>query len=264
MAKFRKFEWYQSPLYYDIVFSAGTKREADFLQVVHKKYVLSGGRNILEPACGPGRLLLELASHGFDVNGFDASRPMVRLARHRFQREGLQGVVKKALFEDFAFQRRFDLAFCLVSSFQHILRKANARQHLRLVADHLKPGRVYVIGLHLTDYDEVKPTREKWKVERDGVRVTCKIKTWIPNRKTNTARMRSRIIAKQGRRTQRLESNWVARTYSGSHLKALLSGERRLQLIACHEFDYDIKRSIPLGKKRYDNVPILRRIEDPD
>ena len=47
-------DWYDTPLYYDIVFDADTSKEADFLEAVAIKHGASGftsALRILEPAC---------------------------------------------------------------------------------------------------------------------------------------------------------------------------------------------------------------------
>ena len=265
MPKFREFDWYQTPIYYDIIFSTFTQREADFLEAVYKKYVKSRGRNVLEPACGTGRLMAELAARGFRVYGFDTSQAMLKFARNRFKQRHVRGVLKRASFEDFAFrQYRFDLAFCLVNSFRHILDKAHARRHLGLVANHLKPGGVYVIGLHVAQYKEDMPVTEQWEAERDGMRVVCKIKTWVPNRKTRTNKMRARIRSTKDGRVERFESNWVARTYSVHQLRSLIRSEPRFKLISCHDFHYKIKDRTPLDGNRYDCVLILQRMASTD
>ena len=67
MARYESFNWYEEPLYYDIIFDTDTDREADFLQAVYKQYITTRGSRVLEPACGTGRLVAEMARRGFAV-----------------------------------------------------------------------------------------------------------------------------------------------------------------------------------------------------
>jgi 2-polyprenyl-3-methyl-5-hydroxy-6-metoxy-1,4-benzoquinol methylase len=57
--------WYDYPQYYDIAFRAYTEREADFIEAACRKYCPFSARRLLEPACGTGRLITELAARGY-------------------------------------------------------------------------------------------------------------------------------------------------------------------------------------------------------
>ena len=59
-ARFETIDWYETPKYYDIVFDVDTSKEADFLEVVCARHGGTRGKRVLEPACGSGRLLVEL------------------------------------------------------------------------------------------------------------------------------------------------------------------------------------------------------------
>ncbi len=74
-------DWYDTPLYYDIVFDDGTVQEADFLERAFAQYAQPAQRKrLLEPACGSGRLALEMARRGWAVSGFDGNAHMIALA----------------------------------------------------------------------------------------------------------------------------------------------------------------------------------------
>ena len=88
-------DWYDTPLYYDIVFDDGTRQEADFLEGAFARYA-GKGRRLLEPACGSGRLALEMARRGWEVSGFDGNAHMIAFAKERMASAGL----KARLWED--------------------------------------------------------------------------------------------------------------------------------------------------------------------
>jgi len=260
--RFQEIDWYETPGYYDIVFDTETTTQAAFLERVRTKYVRSRGKRVLEPACGSGRLVAALASHGYEVCGFDMSRAMLAYARERLRHQGLEAILKRMDFADFSFgRRRFDLAYCLVGSFQHMPTECAARRHLSLVADALRPGGVYVLGLHLSDYSD-QGHMERWDVQRDNVHVICNIRTWPANRKRRTALMRARLTVRDLGQFHQLQSTWVARTYGPRQFRALLSGEDRFELLCCHSFEYDIGEVLSLEGDRLDIVAILRRRPD--
>src|SRR5207248_11586898 len=81
--------WYDYPQYYDIAFQAYTRREADFIVAACRKYCSVGARRFLEPACGTGRLITDLAARGYQVTGFDLSQPALCYLRRHLARRRL-------------------------------------------------------------------------------------------------------------------------------------------------------------------------------
>ena len=65
--------WYDSPLYYDIVYADYTKKESRFIEGIVQRHCpqIKGPLRVLEPACGSGRLLESMALRGHHVAGFD-------------------------------------------------------------------------------------------------------------------------------------------------------------------------------------------------
>jgi len=65
--RYEPFDWYETPLYYDIIFDADTQKEADFLEALLQRHVPGKKGRILEPACGSGRIMAELGRRGHSV-----------------------------------------------------------------------------------------------------------------------------------------------------------------------------------------------------
>ncbi|MGB0768970.1 MAG: class I SAM-dependent methyltransferase, partial [Phycisphaeraceae bacterium] len=158
MPTYEPFDWYETPVYYDIVFDVDTEKEATFLEQCYAKHNTlikpekpSASRSdatgsesyqslhILEPACGSGRLMAELATRGHQVAGVDLSKGMLDFARKRFKNKGVQAKLVQAPMQDFDLHRvpskrrksaaqthrdtsgaGFDLAHILVSSFKYL------------------------------------------------------------------------------------------------------------------------------------------------
>ena len=89
MSAYVKTDWYDSPLYYDLIFDQDSALEADFVEATWAKHSAGVRSNrskhlrILEPACGSGRLMKELAGRGHRVAGFDCNQAMLNAARVR-------------------------------------------------------------------------------------------------------------------------------------------------------------------------------------
>ena len=261
MTRFEELDWYETPRWYDLVFDEGTEAEADFLEEAWELYGESPGTRVLEPACGSGRLVAELARRGWRVTGFDASAAMLDHARDQLTAEGLEAHLSRARLEDFRVRGRFDLAHCLVSTFKYILDEEGARSHLACVARALRPGGLYLLGLHLTEYGDSRLQRERWVVEEDGVKVVCNTQTWPADRRRRLERLRTRLVVTEGDRVRRTETHWQFRTYSPRQLRSLLRRVPELELVVVHDFHYDLDstRQLEGGRGVNDAVLVLRR-----
>jgi len=121
MASPEQIDWYDTPLHYDIVFDADTRREAGFLEAVRRRHGRTRGRSVLELACGSGRLVRELSARGWRSSGFDLNPAMLQFAREHLAREGLEAELWQDRMESFRVpgRRRHDLAHFLVSTYNH-------------------------------------------------------------------------------------------------------------------------------------------------
>jgi SAM-dependent methyltransferase len=261
--RFETIDWYDTPRYYDIVFDAGTRQEADFLEAVDARHGLARapGRaaRVLEPACGSGRLVLELARRGWSVTGFDRNERMLAFARERLRAAGAKARLVRADLADFRFAESFRLAHCLVSTFKYLLDERSARAHLELVAGALEPGGVYVLGLHLSAYDERRRQRERWVEKRGATKVVCNTQVWPPDRARRLEAVRTRLVVREGGRELRSETRWDFRTYDARELRALLRSVPAFEHVATYDFRHRIDRPRELDDEQQDCALVLRR-----
>lgn len=255
-------DWYDTPLYYDIIFDADTPREADFLEAMWLEHGPSyPPQRLLEPACGSGRLVLEMARRGWQTFGFDSSQKMLDYAQTRLAAAGLEARLWQDRMESFRTpgRTRYDLAHCLVSTFKYLLTEDDALACLRRVAAALKPGGLFVLGLHLTEYERTTPDHERWVAERDGIHVTCNTRTWPADAQMRLEALRTRLRIRHGEREHIQETRWHFRTYSISELHVLLGHVPEFEIAACHDFTYDATIPMRLDGSHLDIVLILRR-----
>ena len=256
-------DWYDTPLYYDIIFDADTAKEVDFMEAIMRRHsgVKRNGRwRVLEPACGTGRLALALAQRGHDVSGFDANANMLDYAHRRLSAKRRRAELWQDRLEDFRVpsRKRFDLAHCLVSTFKYVQDEEGAAAHLRHVAAALRQGGLYLLGIHLTDYACTYGDHERWKEERDGIRVVCNTRTWPADRKARQERLRTRLKITRDGKTWKQETKWTFRTYDGRQVRNLLKKVPELELAACYTFDYDPNETCELNSA-YAPVLVLKK-----
>lgn len=103
-------------------------------------FVADEGAPGLELACGTGRILIELAARGLDVDGVDSSGDMLVTCRRKAAERG----VRVGLFEQYAqemtLDRRYGSVYCPGSSFMLFVDPPDTTAVLSRVFRHLLPG----------------------------------------------------------------------------------------------------------------------------
>jgi SAM-dependent methyltransferase len=259
---YSELDWYDTPRWYDLVFDADTPREADFLEQVareHGRVRGASAHRVLEPACGSGRLVLELARRGWSVAGFDLNANMLDYARARLARARQRAQLTLGDMSAFRVRGTFGLAHCLVSTFKYLLTERAAENHLHCVARALARGGVYVLGFHLTDYASRSTSRERWTAAKAGASVVCNTQVWPADRRARLEAVRTRLVVRRGAREQRSETRWSFRTYDVRQVRALLARVPELEHVATYDFTHSIDTPRELDGELLDVVLVLRK-----
>ena len=147
---------------------------------LYVEYAKECGGEVLELACGTGRVLIPIAEQGIPITGLDASTEMLAIAEKK----------KKALSDDIAGKihlvpgdmKTFDLekTYALIivpfRSFQCLLTKTDQRACLMHIHKHLDPSGVLLLDLFAPRHDLLaQRTRSlylgKFYYEEEGVHV---------------------------------------------------------------------------------------------
>ncbi len=252
--------WYDYPQYYDLAFRSETALEADFIEAAARKYCPFPVRRLLEPACGTGRLVAELAARGYHLTGFDLSRPSLAYLRRRLRRRRLAAHVFEADMADFRIRRPADLAYCTFDAFRHLLSEADARRHLQCVAASLRPGGIYILGFHLLPPDASEQCIERWTERRAGTEVTVTLRVVATDRRRRLETLRvSLLVRARGGRVLRLRHEFPFRMYTAPQFRRLLRSVPSLELLDVYDFWYEIDRPMKLDGQMNDTVFILKR-----
>ena len=259
-------DWYDTPEYYDIIFDADTAKEADFMEAAWQRFSrvseARGPRRVLEPACGSGRLVLEMARRGWRVDGFDLGQEMLAFAKHRMKKAALSA---RLWIDDMAKfsapnQTRYHLTHCLVSTYKYLLTEEAAQAHLRRVCEALLPGGLHFLGVHLTDYTRTTCEHERWAEQRGDVSVVCNTRGWPADRRTRLEPVRTRLTISRGGKRHTQETRWNFRTYSSAQLRRTLrEAAPDLEVVGCFDFTYDIQSPRKFDDEYSDLLLVLRR-----
>jgi SAM-dependent methyltransferase len=253
-------DWYRHPRYYEAVFGPDTEREMDFLQAVNAAHG-TGGRVLLEPACGAGRLVEAAVRRGHSVVGYDLSPQMLAHAHRRLppplRRRAHLSCDRMETFCPPRWVSKVDLAFSLVSTFRYLDSDEAALAHLRATRRLLRPGGVYALGFHLTDYARDRPEHERWVGQVGDEEVVCNTREWPPERRLRRARMRNRLRISGPRGRFVIQTDWYFRTWSQDEAAALLE-RAGFELVGLYGFDTDLAAPLSWDGDRLDRLLILR------
>jgi len=250
---------YDYPQYYDIAFQAYTEREADFIEAACRKYCSFDVRRLLEPACGSGRLVTELAARGYRLTGFDLNQATLSYLRRRLTRRRLHAETFEAEMSNFRLSQRVDAAYCTINTFRHLLTEQTARGHLERVASSLRPGGIYIVGLHLLPLGINEEYAERWTKRRGDTKVTatlCIVRTDLRRRIED---LRVWLLVLRRSKELHLRYEFQFRTYTARQFRRLLGSVPSLELCDVYDFRYDIKQPFAVNDETAYSVFVLRR-----
>jgi SAM-dependent methyltransferase len=254
--------WYDQPRFYDIAFCSETALEAEFVEAACRKFCPFPARRLLEPACGTGRLVTEMAARGYQVTGFDLNGPSLEYLRRRLTRRGLRADVFVADMADFSLPETVDAAVCTVNTFRHLLTEEAARRHLECVAQSLRPGGIYILGFHLLPMDASEEDCERWTERQGKTQVTVTLRVLATDRRRRIERLRVSMLARTGAKEFRLRDEFSFRMYTAAQWRRLLKSVPALELCGVYDFWYEIDNPMPLNDDRTDTVFVLRKRAD--
>ncbi len=246
-----------------MVYADYTAMETRFIEGICRRHADVGRRplRILEPACGSGRLLESLSKRGHVVHGFDLNRNQVAFAKARLRKKGLKGRVWVDSMDRFRLptRRPYDVVHCFVSTFKYLTSGTAAKRALRLMADAVRPGGLVLIGLHLSDYRDRREGYERWIGRRGGLKVISHTWSYPPDRRTRLEPMKTRMKIVRGKDVRIEDTLWNFRSYSPAELRRLIADAPALELVACHDFRYELHSTRRIDNEYGDIILVLRR-----
>ena len=254
---------YDVPQYWDLAFDDDTADEADFIEAAAKKYCDFPATALLEPGCGGGRLVVELSRRGYDVTGWDLSEQAASFANNRLEETSLSGRVHVSNMLSARTSKPVDIAYCLVNTFRHLLTEADAIQHLQTIAACVRPGGLYIIGMHMLPPDADEEDSEDWSVTAGETTVNMRLDVVSCDRETRleTLRFQMNVSTAGSNESKQFQSDYQMRLYDAPTILELLAKVPEFELLPeVYDFWYDIDEPLTLNEDMSDTVFILRRL----
>lgn len=126
-----------------------TAQEVDGLQALFDRHDVPAGGEVLDLACGYGRITLPLGERGYRMTGFDLSTYLLSQARVAAADVGLAVEWREGDMRELptAWSGRFDAVINIYSAFGYFAEPEENQRVLAAVAEVLKPGGVFVLDL---------------------------------------------------------------------------------------------------------------------
>jgi SAM-dependent methyltransferase len=288
--------WYDHPEWFEIGFEKDTVREADFFEKGFERWCPFQVEKFFEPACGSGRIVVEMAKRGYEVAGFDLSEPSLDYLRNRLSREKLKGEVFNGDMSNFQMKGKWDAASCTFNSFRHLTTEEQARGQLECVAKSLRSGGLYFLGMHLAPPDCEPLCIEKWIGERNNIRVTTTLRVTQSSRKTRLERLRISVLVREfaspkfangklnGKHSNgksnghangyydfkprlkgpseivgRMTDEFDYRMYTAAQIRSLIASVPQFEILDTFDFWYDMDDPQKLDNEAIDVLFVLRK-----
>jgi SAM-dependent methyltransferase len=250
---------YDYPKYYDLVYGSDWKAEVNFLTACFNRFASGKVKRIFEPACGTGRLMFRMGRAGYDVSGLDLNPKVVAFCNRRLERAGLPPTAFVGDMSDFTLPLKVDAAFNTINSFRHLATEAQALGHLQCVANSLRTGGIYVLGLHLTPTIGAPLDTESWSARRGNLAVLSSLWVIGRDRRRREERVGMSFDVYTPTRQFRIAGQSSFRMYTAAQMDALLRRIDEFELTSVHDFGYDAEHAIEIGPATEDVVYVLRR-----
>jgi hypothetical protein len=239
---------YADPMVYDILYTPGTAGEVSALEKLENRFAagkLKQNRLWFEPACGTGRYLRVAQGRGRRVVGFDRDPGQLAYARQRLK--GPPGGLFTADMAGFQAAAKVsglkpgsvDFAFNPVNSIRLLGSDRAMLTHFEQMAYFLKPGAVYVVGLSLTNFDQLMPEEDLWRTARGRCQVSQLVNYLPPVPGTARARLEqviSHLTVDRPRGTQHFDDTYDLRCYDEIQWRDLVAKSRLDHAGSCDAF----------------------------
>lgn len=193
---------------------------ADYLDLLLRHW--RGSREqVLDLACGTGSVGLELALRGSRVVGLDLSRPMLREARAKAARLGVEARFCQQDLRALGVGMVFDLAVCLFDSLNYLLRLEDLQATFCGARRAVPPGGLLIFDLNTPralelelftqeDLADDAPVKLRWKSRYDAkTRISeIRMEFFLDDGRTVTETHRERAYAPQEVRDSLHAARW--------------------------------------------------------
>jgi SAM-dependent methyltransferase len=145
-------DWFSSEEYNLVYLHRDDNDARKLIDLIIKNTALSKSNLILDGPCGSGRHLNYLITRGFNVVGFDLSKPFLIQAKNNALKSGFSPLLLRADIRDVYFKREFDAVLNLFTSFGYFQSDEENFSYSRNAYSFIKKGGFFVLDYFNKDY----------------------------------------------------------------------------------------------------------------
>lgn len=109
--------WFDSPYYIDVYSHRDENEAVDFADLIESEINPNKNWKILDFCCGTGRLSIELAKRGYNVDGFDLSENLLSIVKEESRKKHLDLNLEVCDMRQFNRTAHYDLTINFFTSF---------------------------------------------------------------------------------------------------------------------------------------------------
>lgn len=204
--------------------------------------------------------MIRFAKADFDAGGVDLNEKAIDYCNARLKRAGYPASAFVGDMADFKLKKKVDAAYNMINTFRHLPNEKAAEGHFRCVADALRSGGLFVLGLHLTPRTPQQCTSETWSSAKGNLSVVSRLWTKSVDLKKREEKIGVTYDVTTPTKQFRIEDETMFRTYSMDQMFKLISTEPRLRLLEMYDFRYDIDDPIDVTPETEDILYVFQRV----
>lgn len=209
-------------------------------RALYLQRIRAWGEPVLDVGCGTGRLLLDYAAEGIDIDGVDNSPDMLALCRAEAAQRGLLVNPYQQFMETLALPRQYRTILVPSSTLQLLIEPAVVAEAVRRLWAHLLPGGGLVASM-MTLWHPGDPLESHWEktaTRTDDVTFRRVARSWYdPTTECeSTEDLYQKIVDGQVVAEELHQRTPATRSYTQAQALALLAQAGFEQTECCHVF----------------------------
>lgn len=242
--------------YYDLIYKSvmNYEKECDALEKIFANFSGSKVQSILDVACGTGSHALVLSKRGYTVIGIDVSKSMIRKAKKKAEKEGIEAAFFVQDMRKIELDRKFDCAICMFGGFGFIPAYEDLVGLFSGLKQHLNKDGLFVF--QFWNIGGIKPSPYRtWLKAQDENTTVYRLSETNFDSQTNIINLEMNfLVTSKDKLVETFSELYRIRCYTLAELRQYL-GDNGFTLLSA--YDWDMESKTELAKPRRENFGIL-------
>ena len=159
--------------YYDIIYAdKDYEKECNFLEEIFREYSKFTPKTILDGGCGTGGHAIPLAKRGYDVTGIDRSEEMIKIAKEKASKSGVNINFNVMDLLKLRLNKKFDACICMFAVIDYLTNNKDLLKALLNIKEHLKGGSLFIFDFwYGPAVLTILPSHRMKIIEKESVKV---------------------------------------------------------------------------------------------